>query len=203
MAVRTGHGLLSDVTTELVYTTPMVYMGLEGHTKEQSHKAMKHLRYDHKTKEQTHAHSSKYDSNSGRPNPTQYHDSEFKHYEWQITILAPLLLEVFKSVNYTHARFYQRLPKLINDFSVSASLISPCYCQVLDDQIGIYYPLDISGGSLQVSSLETMEDIYAKIWKICDSIYYLNCESLEKRDQSLFAMVRQFDDKPRASDTIY
>lgn len=196
MAARTGHGLLSYNATDF----PMVFMGLEGHKRGQSHQALKNLKYNHTTKEQTHAHH--YWKN-GHKFDWQYHDAEFSHYGWEVTTLAPLLLEVFKSVNYTHAWFYQRLPPLINEISVSASLKPPCYCQVSDNQIGIYYPLDISGGSLQVSSLETMEDIYAKIWKICDSIYYLNCETLEKRDQPLFAMVRQFDDKPRALDTIY
>ncbi|MBC2746219.1 MAG: hypothetical protein HF975_04285 [ANME-2 cluster archaeon] len=191
MVIRTGHGLLADIYDPLCVKP---YMGLEGHTEAESKEAI--LGWNHSDLSGNHLHSHQIEAIDSTLVP-EYHDSYAKHYDWQVVTLAPLNLELFKTTSSsTFAEMTQVIPGTTNMLR-SAKPIPPFYHELHTGYTKIRYPFH--GPNCDIIVTESMQELYLNIWKECIRVYYLFCETLDRKDAIDF-MTRQYK-KPIPTDT--
>jgi hypothetical protein len=149
-------------------------MGLEGHTEAESEEAMDPNNISAATRTLQHRHDLKGTFEVDDP---LFHDTDFRHYQWQVHTIAPLYFEIRITPLYTHIEFIQPLPRPTKMFK-TADQCPPFKYATGQDITYIIYPYD-SACSL-MSSVPTLTGVYQTIFDECLRMYYLYCDSITR-----------------------
>ena len=173
LTVRTGCGLLYDMSR--ISEGDRLYMGLEGHTEAESKEAMDPANINESQKIIQHAHCLK----GTYPDiPAPMHDADFRHYQWQLSTVAPLYFEIRTSPLHTFIEFIQPLPKLA--IIVKTANQKPDFRYALNNNVTyIKYPFKDTQ-ALTVVVSRPISQTYQRIFDEATRMYYLYCESITR-----------------------
>lgn len=183
LMVRTGAGLLTD-TADPAGTVTKLYMGLEGHTHEQSLEAIQDHNIERTPstgKITQHRHLI-----NGSPLTPAYHESDFIHYGWQVVTVAPLYF-VVKQTPFLHSNtniystFVQALPAPTKQLEFG-EITKLFRYEVEDDITYISTQLHNNNHLQHLNSSDTLAEIYRAIWQECNRINYLYCTTLNGQE---------------------
>jgi len=149
-------------------------MGLEGHTEAESKEAMDPANINESQKIIQHRHdiALRFDKD------TPFHDADFRHYQWQLSTVAPLYFEIRTSPLHTFIEFIQPLPKPA--ISIKTANQKPDFKYASSNNITyIKYPFKDTQ-ALTVAVSIPISQTYQRIFDEATRMYYLYCESITR-----------------------